>query len=60
MAGTVTQVRREHGLVMNSLGAGKPQEWLGRDRDGYAAYIATHLLLMGMYRARLLGVTGIE
>ncbi|GAB2442930.1 hypothetical protein [Streptomyces incanus] len=55
VAGTVAEVRREHGLVMNSLGVEKPQEWLGDDRDGYAAHIAAHLLLMGVHRARLLG-----
>ncbi|MFF0108846.1 hypothetical protein [Streptomyces hirsutus] len=55
VAGTVAQVRREHGLVMNSLGIEKPQEWLGDDRDGDAAQIAAHLLLAGVHRARLLG-----
>lgn len=55
VAGTVAEVRREHGLVLNSLGVEKPQEWLGDDRDGCAAVIAAHLLLMGTHRARLLG-----
>ncbi|MFE9923420.1 hypothetical protein ACFYQA_18085 [Streptomyces sp. NPDC005774] len=40
---------------MNSLGVEKSQEWLGDDRDGWAAHIATHLLLTGVYCARLLG-----
>ncbi|MGC2996894.1 hypothetical protein ACPF8X_00385 [Streptomyces sp. G35A] len=56
VAGTVAEVRREHGLVMNSLGVGKPQEWFDADtKDGYAAEIVAHLLLMAAHRARLLG-----
>ncbi|CAM5676132.1 hypothetical protein SHIRM173S_12302 [Streptomyces hirsutus] len=55
VAGTVARVRREHRLVMNSLGVEKPQEWLGDDRNGYAAQIAAHLLVTGVHRARLLG-----
>ncbi|MFF0461903.1 hypothetical protein [Streptomyces mexicanus] len=55
VASTVAQVRREHGLVMNSLGIEKPQEWLGNDRNGYAAQIVAHLVLMAAHRAALLG-----
>ncbi|MEV8592804.1 hypothetical protein [Streptomyces sp. NPDC052012] len=55
VAGTVAEIRREHGLVMNSLGVEKPQEWLGGDRDGPAAKIVAHLVLMAAHRARALG-----
>ncbi|WP_333934406.1 hypothetical protein [Streptomyces sp. AHA2] len=56
VAGTVADVRREHGLVMNSLGVDKPQEWCDSgDKDGYAAQIVAHLVLMAAGRARLLG-----
>ncbi|MFB6849195.1 hypothetical protein ACFCXS_30675 [Streptomyces sp. NPDC056373] len=56
VAGTVAEVRREHGLVMNSLGVEKPQEWFDADsKDGYAAEIVAHLVVMAADRARLLG-----
>ncbi|MFF6876115.1 hypothetical protein ACFY9S_12470 [Streptomyces sp. NPDC012474] len=56
VAGTVAEVRREHGLVMNSLGVEKPQEWFDADgKDGYAAKIVAHLVLMAAGRARMLG-----
>ncbi|MGW3990641.1 hypothetical protein [Streptomyces sp. NPDC004830] len=56
VAGTVAEVRRAHGLVMNSLGVDKPQEWCGADRkDGHAAEIVAHLVLMAAGRARQLG-----
>ncbi|WP_112468633.1 hypothetical protein [Streptomyces triticisoli] len=55
VTGTVAEIRREHGLVMNSLGIEKPQEWLGADKNGYAAQIVAHLLLMAAHRASLLG-----
>jgi hypothetical protein len=52
---TVAKIRREHGLVMNSMGIEKPQEWLGNDKNGYAAQIGGHLLLLAAHRASLLG-----
>ncbi|MFD3627350.1 hypothetical protein ACE1N8_30800 [Streptomyces sp. DSM 116494] len=55
VAGTVAEIRREHGLVMTGLGVEKPHEWLGSERDGYAAQIVAHLVLMAAHRARLLG-----
>ncbi|MFF0889741.1 hypothetical protein [Streptomyces sp. NPDC003456] len=56
VAGTVAQVRREHGLVMNSLGVEKPQEWFDSGhKDGHAAEIVAHLVLTAADRARLLG-----
>ncbi|MCT7351035.1 hypothetical protein N4P33_02420 [Streptomyces sp. 15-116A] len=55
VAGTVAEIRREHGLVMNSLGVEKPHEWLGSDRNGPAAEIVAHLVLTAAHRARLLG-----
>ncbi|MFJ4691118.1 hypothetical protein [Streptomyces sp. NPDC088766] len=55
VAGTVAEIRRAHGLVMNSLGVEKPQEWLGDDRDGHPGTIVAHLVLTAVHRARLLG-----
>ncbi|MGW4023571.1 hypothetical protein [Streptomyces sp. NPDC005009] len=55
VAGTVAEVRREHGLVLNSLGVEKPDEWYGADRNGHAGVIAAHLMLTAIHRARLLG-----
>ncbi|MFE1250603.1 hypothetical protein [Streptomyces sp. NPDC058735] len=56
VAGTVAEIRREHGLVMSGLGVEKPQEWFDAEsKDGYAAEIVAHLLLMAAGRARLLG-----
>ncbi|GGV52452.1 hypothetical protein GCM10010293_64810 [Streptomyces griseoflavus] len=56
VAGTVAEIRREHGLVMNSLGVEKPQEWFDADtKNGYAAEVVAHLVLMAAHRARLLG-----
>lgn len=52
---TVAEIRREHGLVMTSLGVEKPDEWFGNDRNGYGAKILAHLLLMAAHRAALLG-----
>ncbi|MEV7384423.1 MULTISPECIES: hypothetical protein [unclassified Streptomyces] len=71
VAGAVAEIRRDHGLVMNSLGIEKPDEWLDSDRDGHAGRIVAHLLLMAVHRAvragygradlvRLLDATGIE
>ncbi|GGP53432.1 hypothetical protein ACWDY7_16925 [Streptomyces calvus] len=41
---------------MNSLGVEKPDEWFDADsKDGYAAEIVAHLVLMAAHRARLLG-----
>ncbi|MFB7929913.1 hypothetical protein ACFC4C_12455 [Streptomyces sp. NPDC056039] len=56
VAATVAEVRREHGLVMNSLGVEKPQEWFdAHNKNGYAAQIVAHVVLMAADRARLLG-----
>ncbi|MCW8383092.1 hypothetical protein [Streptomyces justiciae] len=55
VAGTVAEVRRDHGLVMNSLGIEKPDEWIGGEKDGYAGQIVAHLFLGAVHRARLLG-----
>ncbi|MGW0087222.1 hypothetical protein [Streptomyces sp. NPDC003393] len=55
VAGTIAEVRREHGLVMNSLGIEKPEEWLGDDRNGHPARVVAHLLLTAAHRASLLG-----
>lgn len=55
MADTVAEIRREHGVVMNSLGVEKPGEWSGEGRDGYQGEIVAHLLLAAVYRARLVG-----
>ncbi|MFE9169023.1 hypothetical protein [Streptomyces kebangsaanensis] len=55
VTGTVAEIRREHGLVMNSLGIEKPQEWLGADKNGYAGETVAHLLLTAAHRASLLG-----
>ncbi|MER5994821.1 hypothetical protein [Streptomyces viridosporus] len=56
VAGTVAEVRREHGLVMNSLGVEKPEERLDADtKDGHAAKTVAHLVLRAAHRARLLG-----
>ncbi|MFE8011886.1 hypothetical protein ACFU3O_03990 [Streptomyces antibioticus] len=52
---TVTEIRREHGLVMNSLGIEDPGEWLDTDKNGYGAQIIAHLLLTAAHRASLLG-----
>ena len=55
VAGTVAEIRREYGLVMNSLGVEKPQEWLGDDPDGHPGQTVAQLMLMAAHRARLLG-----
>lgn len=55
VADTVREVRREHGLVMTGMGVEKPDEWWGIGKDGRAAVIVGHLLLMAAHRARLLG-----
>lgn len=55
VADTVSEVRRNHGVVMNGLGIEKPQEWFGDGKDGYGAKIVAHLLLMAVHRASLLG-----
>ncbi|NUV60424.1 hypothetical protein [Streptomyces sp. CAI-85] len=52
---TVGEIRREHGLVMNSLGIEDPGERLDSDRNGYDAQIVAHLLLTAAHRAALLG-----
>ncbi|MEU6809801.1 hypothetical protein ABZ920_12525 [Streptomyces sp. NPDC046831] len=55
VAGTVAEIRREHGLVMNGLGVEKPDEWLGDDGGGRAAQTVAHLVLSAAHRAALLG-----
>ncbi|QNP69193.1 hypothetical protein IAG44_06880 [Streptomyces roseirectus] len=51
---TLREIRRDHGLVMNSLGTGS-QEWMDDGKDGYGAQIVAHLVLMARYRAESLG-----
>ncbi|ANS69254.1 hypothetical protein SLINC_7030 [Streptomyces lincolnensis] len=55
IADTVSEVRCEHGVVMNSLGIEKADEWFDARKDGYGAEIAAQLLLMAAQRAALLG-----
>jgi hypothetical protein len=55
VAGTVAEIRREYGLVMNSLSVEKPQEWFGDDPDGHPGKTVAQLMLMAVHRARLLG-----
>lgn len=55
VADTVSEVRRAHGVVMNSLGIEKTDEWFDATKDGYGAEIAAQLLLMAAQRAALLG-----
>ncbi len=56
VAGTVAEIRREHGLVMNSLGVEEPQEWFDADTPaGHGDVAVAHLVLMAAHRARLLG-----
>ncbi|MEV1068063.1 hypothetical protein [Streptomyces sp. NPDC050263] len=52
---TVAEIRREHGVVMNSLGIEEPDEWLANDRDGYGAQTVAQLLLTVAHRAAFLG-----
>lgn len=56
VAGTVAEIRRDHGLVMNSLGVEKPAEWSETGtRNGYAAQTVAHLVVRAADRARRLG-----
>ncbi|MGW0763597.1 hypothetical protein ACWD1Y_45310 [Streptomyces sp. NPDC002814] len=55
VADTVAEIRREHGLVMNSLGIEKPDEWFGEGMNGYKGEAVPHLLLAAVYQARLIG-----
>ncbi|CAL9367139.1 hypothetical protein [Streptomyces sp. enrichment culture] len=63
VAGTVAEVRREHGVVMSGVGvAGRPGEWPGTDvcadddgREGDAAGRVAHLVLTAAHRSRRLG-----
>ncbi|MER6961043.1 MULTISPECIES: hypothetical protein [unclassified Streptomyces] len=52
---TVAEIRREHGVVMNSLGIEEPDEWSRNDPDGYGAQLVAQLLLTVAHRAALLG-----
>lgn len=52
---TVTEIRREHGVVMNSLGVEDPGDWPDDGADGYGAQIVAHLLLTAAHRGSLLG-----
>ncbi|MHC5907908.1 hypothetical protein ACVNF4_29055 [Streptomyces sp. S6] len=54
IADTLGEIRREHGLVMNSLGA-EPKDWKDDGKDGFGAQIVAHLMLMARYRAESLG-----
>ncbi|MFE2099099.1 hypothetical protein [Streptomyces sp. NPDC059468] len=55
VADTVAEVRQEHGLVMNSLGIEKPEEWYGEGKDGFKGQIVAHLLLRAVHRAGVIG-----
>ncbi|MFD7699934.1 hypothetical protein [Streptomyces caelestis] len=56
VAGTVAEVRRGHGLVMNGLGVEKPQERSDAGQgNGRAAQTVAHLVLTAADRARRLG-----
>jgi hypothetical protein len=55
VTGTVAEIRREHGLVMNGMGIEKPDEWLGDDKNGHGAEVVGHLLLAAVHRATALG-----
>ncbi|MGV9253826.1 hypothetical protein [Streptomyces sp. NPDC003697] len=55
VAGTVADIRREYGIVMNGLGIEKPDEWLDDDGGGCAAQTVAHLMLSAAHRAALLG-----
>ncbi|MET9969495.1 hypothetical protein ABZZ80_27095 [Streptomyces sp. NPDC006356] len=55
VADTVSEVRRDHGVVMNGLGIEKVHEWFDATKDGYGAEVAAQLVLMGVQRAVLLG-----
>ncbi|MGW7254466.1 hypothetical protein [Streptomyces sp. NPDC054834] len=52
---TVAEVRREHGVVLNSLGIEKPEEWFGEGKDGFKGEVVAHLLLSAVHRAGLVG-----
>ncbi|MBP5935710.1 hypothetical protein F3K43_06625 [Streptomyces sp. LBUM 1476] len=54
IAETLAEIRRAHGLVMNSLGI-DPKEWMDDGKDGFGAQIVAHLVLMARYRAESLG-----
>ncbi|MFF4018966.1 hypothetical protein [Streptomyces sp. NPDC001843] len=55
MADTVAEIRREHGVVLNSLGIEKPEEWFGEGKDGFKGQVVAHLLLRAVHRAALVG-----
>ncbi|WP_256333283.1 hypothetical protein [Streptomyces sp. cf386] len=55
VADTVSEVRRDHGVLMSGLGIEKVHEWFDATKNGYGAEIAAQLVLMGVYRAALLG-----
>lgn len=42
IADTVSEVRREHGVVMNSLGIERADEWFDARKDGHGAEIAAN------------------
>ena len=60
VASTVAEIRREYGLVMNSLGIEKPDEWLGDDREGHGAQVVAQLVLGAVERARALGYRRVD
>lgn len=60
VAATVAEIRREHGLVMNSLGIEKPDERLDDDRDGHGAQAVAQLVLATVERARALGYRRVD
>ncbi|MGA5795207.1 hypothetical protein ACPC27_09745 [Streptomyces cellulosae] len=57
VAGTVAEIRRDHGVVMNGLRAdGRAGEWTDSGcGDGDAAAALTHLVLTAAHRSRRLG-----
>ncbi|MEU6552193.1 hypothetical protein ABZ915_18195 [Streptomyces sp. NPDC046915] len=40
---TVAEVRREHGVDLDSLGIEKPEEWFGEGKDGFKGEAVAHL-----------------
>lgn len=53
---TVAEVRREYGVVLNSLGVEKPEEWFGEGKNGFKGKVVAHLLLRAAHRAGLVGL----
>ncbi|WP_200301149.1 hypothetical protein [Streptomyces adelaidensis] len=45
MADTGAEIRRDHGLIMTSLGMEKSDKWLDIDKNGHGGEVLAHLLL---------------